>query len=320
MELLTVLIVGGTMTAFVMLGVAGWLYQMGQEETEQVKVRSRLGLAGDLGDDEQEEALASLIRDEAEDSVRDALGNIGDTIRLTLQQAESSHTVSSFVQQAALIGGVISLISIVYLGPSTFFTGLVAAYIPWVLVKRTADRRAKELLEQMPDALELMGRAMQAGTGLSETFNLVAKEMPEPIASDFGRVYEAVRFGKEWRLALDDLIAKNPTLFDLRLFASSLILQRDAGGNMIETVTRISKLIRQRQVFDAKVKAMSAEARSSGFILAAMPLVVGALVFAAQPSYLYPMVSNPAGQMASVACVASYMVGMYAMNTVSNIS
>lgn len=317
MDLLSIIIVGGTLLAFVLLGVAGWLYQIGREESQEAKVQSRLGFVAT--EEQEEEALASLIRDEAEDTLREALGDVGDTIRLTLQQAGSELTVSEFLQRCAGLGAIATIITVVYFGPSTFFLGFVVAYVPWALMKSRAASRARDLLDQMPDALELMGRAMQAGTGLSETFALVAKEMPDPVASDFGRVYESVRFGKDWRDAMDDLINANPSIFDLRLFASSLILQREAGGNTIDTVNRIAKLIRQRAVFDAKVKAMSAEARSSGMILAGMPIAVGLLVFAAQPTYLTPMVNTPLGQTVTVACIASYVVGVYTMRTVSRV-
>lgn len=319
MDLLTLIVGSLTLLTFGMAAAAAVLYQVGRDSEEDKRLQSRLSLMG-ADEDLDEEELASLIRNEAEDAFRDSLGSLGDTIRLTLQQAGSQQNVSQFVLQSAGLGLIVSVLAIVFIAPSTFFLGPLVALLPWVQVRRTASARAKGLLEQLPDALELMGRAMQAGNGLSETFLLVSEEMPDPIRSDFGRIYESLRFGKDWKEVFSELIEQYPSIFDLRLFVSSLILQRDMGGNTIETVNRISKLIRQRAVFDAKVKAMSAEARMSGYVLASLPIGVSLLIFAGSPEYLSPLFVQPLGQMVSLLCFVGYTTGIFLMRSVSQIS
>lgn len=314
MDLLTAIIVGMVIVSVLSFGFGVNFLLMSQREAAEDRLRDRLGMSS-----EDDEVLASLIRDEAEDSVRDALGRAGEVIRTTLQQAGSDESVGAFVTRSAIIGLVAAVLVASFFGWQTLIFGLLFGYLPWWRVSRQATKRAKNLLDQMPDALDLMGRAMQTGTGLSETFGLVQREMPDPVASEFGKVYEGVRFGKDWRDTLDALIARNPGIFELRLFVSSMLLQRETGGNMVESVTRISRMIRQRSVFDAKVKALSAEARASGAILAAMPILVIFGLVAFNASYLSPLIDTGVGQVLLVLCLAAYVGGIVIMNVVSKV-
>ena len=86
-----------------------------------------------------------------------------------------------------------------------------------------------------------MARALQAGVGLNDAFRLVAEEMPMPIAGEFGRVFEEVRFGRDYREAFEKMLDRNPGVFDLRLFVSSILLQRETGGNLIEILENIAE-------------------------------------------------------------------------------
>lgn len=315
MDLLTTIIVGMVLVSVLSFGFGVNFLLMSQREATEERIRGRLGMATDDDDDE----IASLIRDEAQDSVRDALGQAGDSIRATLQQAGSDESVGTFVSRSAMFAMVSMLLLGSFVGWQTMPAGLVVGYLPWWRTSGMARKRARSLLDQMPDALDLMGRAMQTGTGLSETFGLVQREMPDPISTEFGKVYEAIRFGKDWRDTLNALIERNPSLFELRLFVSSMLLQREAGGNMIESVSRISRMIRQRSVFDAKVKALSAEARASGAILAAMPVLVILGIVAFNPAYLSPLVSTAVGQVVLVLCISAYFSGIFIMRSVSKV-
>jgi tight adherence protein B len=122
--------------------------------------------------------------------------------------------------------------------------GVVLAYLPWIIIKRQATKRANSLVAQLPDSLELMSRSLQAGLGLNDAFRLVAEEMPMPIAAEFGRVFEEVRFGRDYRESFQNMLDRNPDVFDLRLMVSSVLLQRETGGNLIEILENIAETIR----------------------------------------------------------------------------
>ena len=298
-----------------MLGAAVIYFLKGREDEEIERKRERLGV---MQIEDPDEALSSLIRDQAADGIMEYLGQTGEQMQENVRASGLNLTVRDVLLQCAMVGGLAMLVGVGVGGPRMVFLGLVG-FLPYQRVKMAAASRAKTMLAQLPDSLEMMGRAMQAGTGLSECFKLVSDEMAEPVGPEFGRVYDEVRFGKDWRDALNNLLDRNPALFDLRLFVSSLILQRETGGNMIETVNRIAKLIRQRSVFDAKVKAMTSEARASGFILAVMPLGVAVLVLVSNPSYLTPLWDTQIGQVALVYCIASYIFGIFIMQNQSKV-
>lgn len=315
--LLTVVILGLVFVATVLGGQAVYWYFRGQRDNEDQRVRRRLGL--DVSQQQDEEALSSLLREQAADSMLESLGKIGEEMAHTLKGADDSRTVSQLVVTMIGLSGAVAALLIPFIGIKAIFIGLSLAYVPYGLVKRKASKRSAALLLQLPDALDLMGRAMQAGTGLSETFKLVAEETKEPLGVEFGQVYDELRFGRDWRVALEELVNRYPEVFELRLFVSSMLLQRETGGNMIETVGRLSKLIRTRHGFDGKVRAMTSEARASGFVLAGMPVGVLFLVMLANFDYLTPMWTTSPGQTAMVYCAGSYSMGIFLMRTMSRV-
>jgi tight adherence protein B len=164
-----------------------------------------------------------------------------------------------------------------------------------------------------------MARSLQAGLGLNEAFRTCAEEMPLPVAGEFGRVFEEVRFGRDYREAFNNMLKRNPTLFDLRLFVSSVLLQRETGGNLIEILDSISNTIRGRFLFQAKVKALTSEARFSAMILGGLPLCVGALISVSNPKYLTPLFTDPLGNLFLAYFFLSYCFGGFLMYNVSQV-
>lgn len=315
--LLTLVVLGLVFVATVLGGQSIYWYFRGLRDDEALRVRRRLGL--DASQQQEEEALSSLLREQAADTMLESLGKIGEDMAQTLKGADDARTVSQLVVTMIALGGGVAALLIPFLGLKSVFVGMILAYMPYMMVKRKASQRSVALLVQLPDALDLMGRAMQAGTGLSETFKLVAEETKDPLGVEFGQVYDELRFGRDWRIALEDLVNRFPEVFELRLFVSSMLLQRETGGNMIETVGRLSKLIRARHGFDAKVRAMTSEARASGFVLAGMPIGVLGLVMLANFEYLTPMWRTGAGQTAMVYCAGSYGMGIFLMRSMSRV-
>lgn len=301
--------------AFMLILQGSYAYWQGLQLDEEVALKRRLGvpIEGEEDDD------GNIVREDVADSVTEALGSVGDELRTLLKAAGSDQTVGELVTRMAVFALGLSVFGLVILGARGFTLGLLGPFLPYILLRRQADSRASSLLDQMPDALELMSRAMQAGTGLPETFKLVATEMPEPIASEFGQVYEEVRFGKTWRDSMTQLIDRYPTLFDLRLFASTLLLQKETGGNLIETLAKIGKTVRERSLFDAKVRAMTSEARASGYVLAGMPVGVLAMVWMVNAPYLEPLLNTTAGHIVDTICVVAYGMGLFMMSAVARV-
>lgn len=291
-----------------------WAY-VGRIEQRQEELRRRLGQTG-------EEALEyeSIFREEDADMAASALGGFGSHLRQLIIQADAEYSVGHLVARVIIafgigmtIGGIgsRSLIGMVF--------GFPAAAVPYILLRWQASARMRKLVEQLPDSLELMARSLQAGMGLNDAFKLAAEEMPMPIAAEFGRVFEEVRFGRDLREAFDKLIQRNPGVFDLRLFVSSVLLQRETGGNLIEILTNIANTIRSRFVFEAKVKAMTSEAKFTAVLLSCLPLFVIIVLTFMNPDYISPLFDDLIGNGILVLAMMMYSFGGWMMYEISNV-
>ena len=148
---------------------------------------------------------------------------------------------------------------------------------------------------------------------------LVAEEMPLPIAREFGRVYEENNLGRDFRESMTEMAMRNPHNFDLRIVVSATLLQRETGGNLIEIFTNIAATIRSRFIFKGKVRALTAEARMSAFILGALPFVVaGALMFL-RPDYLTPLFTEALGRTMLMAAALMFCTGVVLMRSLAQV-
>ena len=167
--------------------------------------------------------------------------------------------------------------------------------------------------------MDLMARSLQAGVGLNDAFRLVAEEMPLPIAGEFGRVFEEVRFGRDYREAFHKMLDRNPGVFDLRLMVSSILLQRETGGNLIEILENIGNTVRARFGFHAKVRAMTAEAKFSALVLGGLPLGVIVMLMVMSPEYLHPLLEDPLGNVIMLIDFIMYGGGIMIMRDMTKV-
>jgi tight adherence protein B len=312
---LLVVVLAIVFTAVLATGQGLYWAWVAKKEREQEELLRRLG----SGTGPEEAGETALFREQAADSVASSLGNVGKGLAETLRAADAGYGVSTLVTRMMLLAGAGLVLGGVLLGAPGMLLAIPLGYAPYLIVQQQAKTRLAKLVEQLPDSLELMARALSAGVGLSDAFRLVADEMPMPIAAEFARIQEEVRFGREYREAFDKMLERNPGVFDLRIFVSSVMLQRDTGGNLIEILESISDTIRARFLFDAKVKAMTSEARFSALILGGLPLGVLGILMVMNPNYLDPLWSTSQGNgIIAVSCVL-YAVGITIMRDMSNV-
>ena len=248
-----------------------------------------------------------------------ALGSIGDRLELLLLEAGQPYDINGLIVRcgvAALIGATI--VGLLMRSPVAL-VGLAGGVVPLLLLDNTATQRARALSEQLPDALDLVGRSLQAGHGLADAMKLCAEEMPSPVGEEFGRVFEETSLGRDLRSAFETLSERNPRNFDLKLFVSSVLLQRDTGGNLIEILGNISRTIRDRFVFEAKVRALTAEARISALILGSLPFAILGLITWMRPNYLAPLWEDPTGKTLIMSAFGWFLVGVVMMRNVSQV-
>ena len=283
-------------------------------------------LARRLGTIVTEEDQASLFREAAADAAANSLGNFGTHLKDLLIESEMDWSVGRFLMTSAGISlgiGVLGWVFLTAMGTSgnvALLIGAVAGFVPYVVIRQRAEKRSRMLLEQLPEALDLMARSLQAGPlGLGDAFKMCAEELPLPIAGEFGRVFEEIRFGRDYRTALTRLQERNPRLFELRMFVSSVLLQRETGGNLIEVLSTIANTIRARFLFHAKVKALTSEARFSALILGCLPIGVFVILMFMNPGYLNPLWTDTMGYYLLGAMLLLYTTGGFIMYNISQV-
>ena len=214
----------------------------------------------------------------------------------TLRQADLKITVYRFLSYSLIAGLLAGLLTFFFTGSlmAMFLVAVVVMIVPlmWVLNKRR--RRFNSFLEQLPDALELMVRSLQAGHSFSSALQMVATEMPEPIAREFGKTYEEQNLGLNIKSALENMCERVPIL-DLKLCVTAVLIQREIGGNLSEVLRNISHTIRERFRIQGEIRVKSAQARLSGYIVSALPFFLFFWINLVNPAYMKSMYEHPMG-------------------------
>lgn len=313
MEMLIVALVSAVV--FIGLATAGSFLYWGLRGREEVASRELARRLGTLTEKSEDRLFRIQVRDQA----ADALGDMGRALDAIIRQAGEEMTVTDLLGRCGVFGFVGLIIMLAATKSAFGVVGLLVGLVPLLILSSRGAARARRLSEQLPDALDLVGRSLQAGHGFSDALRMCAEEMPLPIAQEFGRVYEEHNLGRDFRECLVSLVDRNPSNFDLKIFVSAVLLQRDTGGNLIEILDNIAKTVRDRFVFTAKVKALTAEARISAVILSMIPLFVATTLAVVRRSYLQPLVSDPIGNVFLVAAISMFVFGIIVMYQLSKV-
>jgi tight adherence protein B len=235
-------------------------------------------------------------------------------------QADVTMSVSKFLALCAGVGlgsaMVITVTGVSLLYPPII--GICFSMLPvvWLMFRR--KRRLKKFAAQLPEALELVARALRAGHSLAAGFRLVASEMSEPIGSEFGRVFEEQNLGIPFEEALNGLTERVPNL-DLKFFATAVILQRQTGGDLAEILDKIGSLIRERFKIWGQVQALTGEGRLSGIVLLALPPMLFVAVYRMNPDYLMLLFTDDLGKKMLIGGVLMQLLGALVIRKIVNI-
>jgi len=246
--------------------------------------------------------------------------SVTSRLRRMILQAGMRKRVGEFLLYVPLLGTFTLLVSMLIGLP--FAAGLLAVVaagsLPFVVLSRMRRKRATQFAEQLPDALDLMRSALQAGHGLVGCFSLIADEFPEPVAGEFREVAEEVRLGLPMREALQNLSERidNP---DTPLLAVGLLVAQDVGGNLAEVLENISYTIRERFKLLRDVRVLTAQGRLSGMVLTVLPFLVAAAMYTLSPEYMAPMLNEPLGHKMMAYVLVSVVVGHFMIRRIVNI-
>jgi tight adherence protein B len=196
--------------------------------------------------------------------------------------------------------------------------GLFWFSMPWVWLLLKRRRRLNKFASQLPDALELVARALRAGHSLGAGMHVVAEEMPDPVAGEFGRVFEEQNLGIPIEEAMKSMCERVPNL-DLRFFVTSVAIQRQTGGDLAEILDKIGYVIRERFRILGQVKALTGEGRLSGVVLIALPFALFGFMLNMQPAYVELLWTTEMGIKMSVAAIIAQIIGALVIRKIVNI-
>jgi tight adherence protein B len=166
----------------------------------------------------------------------------------------------------------------------------------------------RRMEQQLPDALDLIGRAMRAGHALPSGLQMAGEEMAHPIGGEFRITHDEVNFGVSMQQALMNLSERVP-ITDLRYFVVAVLVQREAGGNLTELLDNLSTLVRSRLKFHGKIKVLTTEGRMSAWVLCLLPFIIAGLLNFANHDFIAILWTDPAGIMITKVVLAMMAIG-----------
>ncbi len=213
----------------------------------------------------------------------------------------------------ALAASVLTTFLIAIIG-----AGFVSAVLPFIHVWWKRKKRFDAFLEHLPDALDLMSRALSAGHAFSETMHMVSAEMPEPIASEFRKTYEEQNLGLSLKLALENLTQRMP-LLDLRMCVTAVLIQRETGGNLAEMLEKVAYTIRERFRIMGDLKTLTTSSRMSAWLLCGLPIFVTFVITFMNPDYMSILWKDQRGHYLIAAAMFLQVTGMLIVRKILNI-
>ena len=228
-----------------------------------------------------------------------------------LQQANSRYPLGVFILLAlVLVCWGIFFLSIFTRSFTLSLVGASFCLIPFLYAKTKGARRMRKFEEQLPEALELMGRSLRAGHAFTGGLQMVAQEFGDPIGTEFGRVLGQISLGVSVEQALKSLTGRIDCA-DLKFLTVSVLIQRETGGNLAEILDSIGRLIRERFKLKGRVRTLSAEGRLSAIILVALPIFVAMALSIMNPSYISILATDPIGKLLVFIALIMMVLGIF---------
>lgn len=281
-------------------------------------------LKGDIQANRRE-ANATRDRDQRRKDIQQTLKTQTDLLekrkrRIPLQdriyQAGFKTKVSVFVRNQIIVGAVIFVVCFLLQVQLLFALvfGISGGYLlPRMFLANRRKRFQAAYLDELPNAVEAIVRGVKSGLPLNNSMRVVAKEVKEPVKSEFQRVLDQQAVGKSMAEAVNVLYDRVP-LPEVNFFIVVITVQQQAGGNLSEALGNLARVLRNRKKMKQKVKAMSSEAKASAGIVGSLPFIVATLVSLTTPGYLLPLVQTQIGMIWLGIAVILMATGLFIMS------
>jgi tight adherence protein B len=240
-------------------------------------------------------------------------------LRAFLQQADTQLSPTKFLVISGALGfGTTFILPLCGLPIAVAPLGVLFGVMPFLFFFLKRKRRLAQFAKQLPEALELISRALRAGHSLASGFKLVADEMAAPISTEFERCYEAQNLGVPLEEAIEEMTERVPNL-DLRFFATAIVLQRQTGGDLAEILDKIGYLVRERFKIWGQIQALTGEGRLSGIVLLALPPALFVVMWRLNPGYCMALFTDPMGHQMLAVAVVMQIIGAFVIRKIVNI-
>jgi tight adherence protein B len=189
---------------------------------------------------------------------------------------------------------------------------LVGLWLPHLAIGFLANRRKKKFTLLLPEAIGLMVRSVRSGLPITESFQIIGREIPDPVGAEFRQLCDQIRIGQPIDQALWDM-ARRVNVPEVKFLVVTLAVQRETGGNLAETLDNLDSILRRRRQMRLKVKALSSEARASAMIIGALPFLMMALLAVVDNAYLAILFTHHLGHLLLMAGATSMTLGVGVM-------
>lgn len=237
-----------------------------------------------------------------------------------LLKAKVPLNATTFIIGSLALGGLGLLIGFRFLPQYMAAVGLgtLLLFLPWLFLKIADRAYYSNFQEQLPEALDLLARAVRSGHAITSGLEMISREMQDPIKSEFSAVVDEVNLGLTLKEALDNLCERVPSM-DMRFFSISILIQKETGGNIAEVLDNISRLIRERTQFARQVKALTAEGRYSAGVLIGLPILMFVYVYFVNYDYISTLWTEKVGQYMLFGAVILQIIGAYIIKKIVTI-
>ena len=316
------------------IGGVGYALMYSKIETENnskrrmksIKTTTRTSAA--VGKKIQQRADASTRRKNVEDTLKsvekqksqDKKSAKNPSLDVRLTQAGLTVTSKKFYI-FSVIGGAVAAILVFLTGITPFAAigafAIVGGWFPQFVVNYLRKRRINKFLLEFPNAVDIIVRGVKSGLPLNDCLRIISREAQEPVRSEFVKIVESQKLGLTIPESVQRL-AENIPLSETSFFSIVITIQSGAGGNLAEALGNLSKVLRDRKSMKAKIIAMSMEAKASGVIIGALPIIVGGLVYITSPGYLTPLFTEETGQITMLFSAFWMGLGIFIMKKMIN--
>ncbi|MBN9220143.1 MAG: type II secretion system F family protein [Mesorhizobium sp.] len=287
---------------------------------------------------ETDRSIVKATRDRAADaakrrkSVQDSLKELDEKqktkdnaikkppLKAQLRQAGMKVSIERFYIYSAICGLALTVVAFMAGTPLLVLPGVLVAGafgLPRWFVSFRRTRRVKAFLNEFPNALDIIVRAVKSGLPLNDAIRLIANESPEPVKTEFRRIVDSQQMG----MSIPDATLRMPETMpctEASFFGIVIQIQSQAGGNLSEALGNLSRVLRDRKKMKAKVQALSMEAKASAAIIGALPFIVAFLVYLSSPNYMLPLFTTSVGNLILGVAGVWMSIGIFVMRKMMN--